>query len=264
MNDSWVHLERQERIAIVRFDRGQVANTLSMALMRELTAVAQALSDDPTLCAVVLTGRADNFCMGMDLRDDEAVRAATAGLAERRALLRAGPRMCRAWEELEALTIIAVEGWCVGGGVALAVSCDLRIMGAGGHMVVPEVERGFNMSWGAVPRITNLIGPARAKRTVVLAEQLDAARAERWGLVDEVVPDGQALAAALQLARRAAALPPNGVRLCKSAINAHANALNASTSHADLDQFALAQGSQDCAEGVSAFLEKRAAVFTGR
>jgi len=262
MNDSWVHIERQERIAIVRFDRGQPANPLSMALMRELAGVAQALSDDPTLCAVVLTGRSDNFSMGMDLRD--AVRAAQAGLAERRWLLKAGPRLCRAWEELEALTIVAIEGWCVGGGVALAVSCDLRVMGASGHMLVPEVERGFNMSWGSVPRITNLIGPARAKRTVVLAEQLDAARAERWGLVDEVVPDGQALDAALKLARRAAALPPNGVRLCKSAVNAHANALNASSSHADLDQFALTQGSQDCAEGVSAFLEKRAPVFTGR
>lgn len=264
MATSWVDIEKSDRVAIVRFDRGDPSNALSMALMRELTDAARALADDPALCAVVLTGRSDNFCLGMDLKDREVADLASLGLAERRVALRRGPAMCRAWEELHALTIVAIEGWCVGGGVALAVACDLRVIGQGGHLYVPEVERGFNMSWGSVPRISNLMGPARAKRLVVLAEQLDAGRCERWGLVDEVVPDTTALRAALALARRAAALPPNGVHLTKSAINAHANALNAASSHADLDQFALAQGSQDSAEGVRAFLAKRAPVFTGR
>jgi enoyl-CoA hydratase/carnithine racemase len=171
--------------------------------------------------------------------------------------------MCQAWEALEPLTIVAIEGWCVGGGTALAVSCDLRIIGMGGHLYVPEVERGFNMSWGSVPRITNLVGPAKAKRIVVLAEKLDAIRSVDWGLADEIVPLGTAVKAALEMARRAAALPPNGVRLCKTAINAHANAFNAITSHADMDQFALTQNSEDCAEGLRAFLEKRTPVFTG-
>jgi enoyl-CoA hydratase/carnithine racemase len=264
MTTSLVTVEKTNRIAMVRFDRGDPANSLSFAIMRELAAVAQDLADDPDLCAVVLAGRVDNFCLGMDLKDEEVAKSATARLVERRVALKTGPRMCRAWEELDPLTIVAIEGWCVGGGVALAVSCDLRITGAGGHLYVPEVERGFNMSWGSVPRITNLVGPAKAKRIVVLAEKLDAARAVDWGLVDEAVPDGTAVEAALEMARRAAALPPNGVRLCKAAINAHANALNATTSHADLDQFALTQNSEDCAEGLQAFLGKRDPVFTGR
>ncbi|MCP4716961.1 MAG: enoyl-CoA hydratase/isomerase family protein, partial [Deltaproteobacteria bacterium] len=170
-----VTIEKTNRIAIVRFDRGDHANSLSFAIMRELTTVARDLADDPALCAVVLTGRADNFSLGMDLKDEEVAKAATAGLAERRVVLKTGPQMYRAWEELDPLTIVAIEGWCVGGGVALAVSCDLRIIGAGGHFYVPEVERGFNMSWGSVPRITNLVGPAKAKRIVVLAEKLNAA-----------------------------------------------------------------------------------------
>jgi enoyl-CoA hydratase/carnithine racemase len=264
MTSDLVTVEKADRIARVRFDRGDPANSLSFAIMRELTTVAHDLADDPDLCAVVLTGRADNFCLGMDLKDEEVVKSATAGLAERRVALKTGPRMCRAWEELDPLTIVAIEGWCVGGGVALAVSCDLRIIGSGGHFYVPEVERGFNMSWGSVPRITNLVGPAKAKRIVVLAEKLDAARAVDWGVVDEAVPDGTAAEAALEMARRAAALPPNGVRLCKAAINAHANALNATASHADMDQFALTQNSEDCAEGLRAFLGKRDPVFTGR
>ena len=264
MTNDQVTVEKAERIAMVRFDRGDHANSLSLAIMRELTAVANDLANDPDLCAVVLTGRVDNFSLGMDLKDEEVAKSATAGLAERRVMLKTGPRMCRAWEELDPLTIVAIEGWCVGGGVALAVSCDLRLIGAGGHLYVPEVERGFNMSWGSVPRITNLVGPAKAKRIVVLAEKVDAARALDWGLSDEVVTDGTTVEAALEMARRAASLPPNGVRLCKAAINAYVNALNAAASHADMDQFALTQKSEDCAEGLRAFMEKRDPLFTGR
>lgn len=264
MKTSPVSVEKSDRVAVVRFDRGNAANALSFALMRELTAVAHDLSEDPDLCAVVLTGRADNFCLGMDLKDEEVARTATAGLAERRAMLRTGPRLCRAWEELEALTIVAIEGWCAGGGAALAVACDLRVIGTGGHVYVPEVERGMNMSWGSVPRFTNLVGPARTKRIVVLAEKIDAARALDWGLVDEVTADGVTLDAALNMANRAATLPPNGVRICKSAINAYANALGSAVSHAEMDQFALTQGSKDYAEGVQAFLEKRKPRYTGR
>ena len=264
MKKNLVTVEKTNRIAMVRFDRGDKANSFSFAIMRELTAVANDLAEDPDLCAVVLTGRADNFSLGVDLKDEELAKCATAGLAERRVMLKSGPRMCRAWEKLEPLTIVGIEGWCVGGGLALAVSCDLRIIGAGSHLYVPEVERGFNMSWGSVPRITNLVGPAKAKRVVVLAEKLNAARALDWGLADEAVPDGKTVETALEIARRAASLPPNGVRLCKMAINAYANALNETASHADMDQFALTQTSEDCAEGVRSFIEKRDPVFTGK
>lgn len=258
-----VSVDKSERVAIVRFDRGNSANTLSFELMRELTNVAKDLADDPNLCAVILTGRIDNFCLGMDLKDEEVSQSANAYLTDRRAMLKTGPRMCRAWEELDALTIVAIEGWCAGGGAALALSCDLRIIGTGGHLYVPEVERGYNMSWGSVPRITNLVGAAKAKRIIVLAEKLSAERAVSWGVADEIASDGQVLDAALIMAKTAASMPPNGVRLCKAAINAHANALNAASCHADMDQFALMQNSEDCAEGQRAFLEKRAPVFTG-
>lgn len=264
MGYSQVTVEKQDRIAVVRFDRQNSANTLSFALMRELTAVAKELADDPTLSAIVLTGRADNFCLGMDLKDEEVLKSATGSLSERRRALKIGPKMCNAWEQLEPLTIVAVEGWCAGGGAALAVSCDLRVIAEDSHIYVPEVERGFNMSWGSIPRITNLVGPSRAKRIVVLAEQLSANTAESWGIADYVVAKGTAVEEAMKLARHTAELPPNSVHMCKSAINAHANALNATTAHADMDQFALIQNSEDCLEGVNAFLEKRDPVYSGR
>jgi len=171
--------------------------------------------------------------------------------------------MCRAWEAIEPITIVAIEGWCVGGGAALAAACDLRVMAEGATIYVPEIERGMNLGWQSVPRLVNLVGPSRTKRIVVLAEKIKAGRALDWGLVDEVAPDGGTLAKALQMAEQVAALPPIQVRMCKEAVNAAATALNHATSVMDRDVFLLAQGSADYQEGVRAFLERRKPRYRG-
>ena len=259
----WVNIEKRGRIAIVRFDRGNKANALSLELMRELTEVARQFETDAETSAIVLTGRPENFCLGADLTDPESAALRAGGLAERRVGNMTGARMCRAWEDLQPLTICAIEGWCVGGGAALAVATDLRVMGEGATMYVPEIERGMNMSWGSVPRITNLVGPARAKRIVILAEKLAAARAVEWGLADEIAPDGEVLTQALAMAEVAAGMPPVALRMCKQDINAYANALAHVSTHSDYDQFALAQTGDDFKEGVAAFLDKRPPRYTG-
>jgi enoyl-CoA hydratase/carnithine racemase len=171
--------------------------------------------------------------------------------------------MCRAWEEIEALTIVAIEGWCVGGGAALAVSCDLRVASRDANLYVPEIERGMNLSWGAIPRITHLVGPSKAKRIVILSEKVSAPVAAEWGLVDSLTDAGGAMAEARQWAERAAGLPPVQLRMIKQAINASAFALDRAVSHADFDQFALAAGSEDFQEGTRSFLERRPPRYTG-
>lgn len=261
--DSDVTIERTGRIAIVRFDRGDSANALSLRLCRELTQAARSFENDSEVSAVILTGSPTRFSNGADLKDAELSASRRAPLAERRVLLQTGGRMCRAWEEVEAITIAAIEGWCVGGGAALAAACDLRIAAEDATVYVPEIERGMNLSWGTVPRLVRLVGPARAKRIVVLAEKLGAARAMQWGLVDETVPAGSAVQAAMAMAERAAAMPPVQVRMIKQAINAAAFALDRAVSHADFDQFALAAASSDFAEGTQSFLEKRPPRYTG-
>ena len=258
-----VSIERHGRIAVVRLDRGDGRNPLSLDACRQLTRAARSFDDDPEVSAVVLTGTAAVFSLGADLKDAELAASRRAPLAERRIAMQTGGRMCRAWAEIEALTIVAIEGWCVGGGAALAVACDLRVASEAATFYVPEIERGMNLSWGAVPRIAHLVGPARAKRIAVLAERLPAVRALDWGLIDETAPSGGALQAALALAERAASLPPVQLRMIKQAVDASVFALDRTASHADFDQFALAAGSGDFAEGTQSFLERRPPRYTG-
>jgi len=253
------------RIAVVRFDRGDRLNALSAAAMRELRAAAQSFEDDSSTSVVILTGTAHGFSAGFDLKDAEGRDRAKLGLGERRAALMVGPRMCRAWYEMEQVTICAIEGHCIGGGAALAVALDFRICGASAHFRIPEVELGMNMSWGSVPRILQLIGPARTKQAVILAsDRISAQQAEKWGLAEEVVADGQAYAAAFAFAERIAAQPPIPTMMTKTTVNRLAGALDDLASHMDRDQFALTNLSEDHAEGVAAFMERRKPKFRGR
>lgn len=259
----FITIEREGRVAILRFDRGDRVNALSVQLLRDLAAAARALRDDVGSSAIVLTG-GKAFTGGADLADPAIGKRAEASLLERREMLRAGPDMCDAWEALDQVTIAAIEGFCIGGGVALAVACDFRIVGQGAHFRLPEIPLGMNMSWHTQPRLVNLIGVSRAKQLTIFGEKVDAGKAEQWGLVDETCADGAALETARRWAEKVAALPPVSVRMAKRGITHAATALNAVSTFMDADQFALASTSEDHREAVTAFLEKRKPNFTGR
>ncbi|MFZ5735852.1 MAG: enoyl-CoA hydratase/isomerase family protein, partial [Pseudomonadota bacterium] len=171
----------------------------------------------------------------------------------------------RAWHEVEQVTIAAIEGFCVGGGVALAVALDFRVMAGDAHLRVPEIGLGMNMSWQSVPRMLHLIGPARTKQAVILADdRISATEAHDWGLVEEIAEPGQALTRAVALAEKIAAQPPMPVMMTKLTVNRLTHALDDLASHMDLDQFALAGFSADHREGVDAFLQRRKPRFHGR
>lgn len=263
MGWQFVSIEKKNRIAVVRFDRDTATNAVSFALMEELIEAARWFEADDETSAIILTGRADNFSMGFDLKDPETREIAQAGLAQQRARIALGGRMCQAWQAVEPLTIAAIEGWCIGGGLALALACDLRVMSRDGTLYAPEIERGMNMGWGAVPRATALVGPARTKRLFILAEKVGAEQALEWGLADSIAAPGECVTEAFVFADRVAELPPAQVRMIKETVNANALALSGATSALDRDQFALAQRSGDYAEGLASFFGKRDANFTG-
>ena len=253
------------RIAVVRFDRSDGINALSPEVMRQLTAAARNFEDDGDTSVVVLTGSAKTFSAGFDLKDPEGRARKTMDLGALRRALKVGPRLTRAWQEMEQITIGAIEGFCIGGGVALAVALDFRVMAANAHMRVPEIGLGMNMSWQSVPRMLHLMGPARTKQAVIVAdERISAQDARDWGLVEEVAPPGQAFEAAMRLAEKIARQPPMSVAMTKLTVNRLAHALDDLAGHMDLDQFALASMSEDHKEGVAAFLERRKPRFRGR
>lgn len=259
----FVAIAREGAIATVTMNRGDGRNALSRQLILELTEAAKSFADDLAIQAVILRGEGA-FTAGADLKDPGLDRRRALGLLERRQMVRIGPDLCDAWEKVEQVTICAIEKYCIGGGGALAAACDFRIMAKGSHMRLPEVPLAMNMSWHAVPRLVSLIGPSRAKQFVIFGERVEAEQALAWGLADEVVPDGETLAAARRWADKIAKLPPNAVRMSKQSINSAANALHHATTFMDLDQYALATTSEDYREAMKAFLEKREAKFTGR
>ncbi|HEX2655750.1 MAG TPA: enoyl-CoA hydratase/isomerase family protein, partial [Xanthobacteraceae bacterium] len=253
------------RIAVVRFDRGDGINALSPEAMRQLIRTARDFEDDTLSSVVVLTGSARAFSAGFDLKDPEGRQRSTMDLGQRRRQIQLGPKMTRAWHDMDQVTICAIEGFCIGGGAALAVALDFRIAGRGSHFRIPEIGLGMNMSWQSVPRMLALMGPARTKQAVILAaDRIPAEQALQWGLIEEIAEDGEAFDAAMAMAEKIAQQPPLPVAMTKRTVNRLAHALDDLASHMDVDQFTLAASSDDSKEGIAAFLERRKPTFRGR
>lgn len=259
-----VSIEKQGRVAVVRYDRKDNVNALSLRGIRELTEAAEWIRADHDIHAVALVGGAKAFSAGRDLKDPEMDARRNAPLLLRRHVAGAGARLCKAWADVEQFTVCGIEGFAIGGGLALAVATDYRIVGRSAHFRAPEAALGLSMSWGSVPRIVNLVGPARAKQILIHAnDRISADNAFAWGLAQEIVDDGTAIAAALAAAEKAAAMPPVAARMIKRAVDAYASALAEAVVHMDADQVLLAETGQDHLEAVDAFLTDRDPTFTG-
>jgi enoyl-CoA hydratase len=234
-----VSVEHRGAVAIVRFDRGSALNALRQEDIGALTEAARSFHDDLETRVVVLAGSGRAFSAGADLKDPTHWDNAEKSLLERRHLVYRGGRMTSAWESIPQFTVSAIEGLAIGGGIALALATDLRVIGRSAYLYVPEARVGMNLGWSTVPRLVSLVGPARAKRAILLCEKLPADQAQAWGLVDELVDDGAAESRALEIADQVADLPPHVVRATKEAVNLAAAPLLRAASFMDGDQAAL-------------------------
>lgn len=242
--------------ALVRFDRGVNRNALDQDTILALTSVARDLADALDIHTVVLTGAKDIFSAGIDLKDPQKWDETETGLLERRNVAQRGARLCRLWEELPQITIAAIEGPAVGGSAALALACDWRVMATDAFIYLPEAKVGLNMGWGAIPRMTSLIGPARTKRAILLAERLPAAMALDWGLIDAVSESGRAVETAQELAARSGETPAAILRMTKESVNASATALHRLGIYMDADQALVCRDSTEGASARAKFMGK--------
>jgi enoyl-CoA hydratase/carnithine racemase len=254
--DDPIVIEREGRVAVVRMNRPAQRNALSIAFMRALTRTAEALRDDPKIDVVLLTGGGGWFSAGADLKDEERWSIADKPLAEQREIGQTGYRMARAWEELPQITIAAIEGYAIGGGLALALACDWRVLAEDAFVSLPEIGLGIPLTWGTLPRLIALGGPARAKRLIILCERIGAQDALQMGFVDYVVAGGETLAKAREVAGRVLEMPRASVRMSKETVNATAYALAHLASHAGADQFNLAAASPEAADARARFSKR--------
>lgn len=241
----YVTIEQTGPVAVVRFDRKKNLNAFDGQLILELTDVARSFHADLQTRAVVLTGSTNYFSAGADLEDLASRNDPDLSDMERRQIFYRGVHLCEAWERMPQVTVAAMEKLAVGAGVALPLACDWRVMGSSCYLYVPEVKIGLNLQWGALPRLVNLVGPARAKRICILCERMNAETALSWGLVEEIAADGEAASRATELAEAAAEMPPVAVAMVKEAVNATAAALNHTASFADADQSQLSAATND-------------------
>jgi len=220
-------LEREGPILRVWLDRTERRNALDGPTLEQIEALFRSLASDFGTRVVVLGGRGAGFCAGADRRSppgaERLASASDASDRERRYVAQLGLRACRAIQDAEPVTLARVHGHAIGGGLALALACDLRLASDDAVFHVPEVDLGVPLTWGASARLVHEVGAARAREIILLCERIDARRAERWGLVHRVVPAERLDAEVDAWARRLAAKPEVAVHMTKTQFRAHAN-----------------------------------------
>ncbi|MBX5444798.1 enoyl-CoA hydratase-related protein [Sphaerobacter sp.] len=245
------------RVGLIRLNRPERLNALNQTLMRELVQAVAAFDQDDEVGAIVLTGNEAAFAAGADVTEMDG-----AGVAD----MLSGYRFDE-WEQLRRTRkpmIAAVSGWALGGGCELAMLCDMIVASETARFGQPEINLGIMPGAGGTQRLTRQIGKYLAMEMVLAGRQLTAAEAERFGLVNRVVPVEAYLDAALELARIVAAKAPLAVQLAKEAILRGQDVpLEAGLAH-ERHNFYLLFGTADKQEGIRAFLEKRRAEWQGR
>jgi enoyl-CoA hydratase/carnithine racemase len=206
--------EADAPVAHLVLDRPERLNALSGLLLRDLMAACRWLDDQPDVKVVVVRGEGRAFSAGFDLDDFVAMDGLTREVAELGRL---------ATEELagvRALTIAAVHGHCVGGGVVLAAACDLRLASDDVRFSIPEVDLGIPLAWSGIPRLARELGPAITKELVLTCRPFDAPEALALRFVNRVVPAAELHDAAIQLADELAAKPTFSLRATKTQVDA--------------------------------------------
>jgi enoyl-CoA hydratase len=260
MEKEYVRLQIEEGIAFVTIDNPSSLNALNAPTLTQLDQIFDKLAANPEVKGVIITGGGEkSFVAGADITEFQQVKGREAvGFMAR------GQRIFDRVEAFDRPVIAAINGFALGGGNELAMSCDIRIAAENAVFGQPEVTLGLIPGYGGTQRLPRLIGPGKAKEIIFADERINAQEALRVGLVERVVPKGQAVEEAKKLMKKILTKGPVAIRMAKKAIN---EGLGKSLREG-LDLEASCQGvcfsTEDKDEGARAFLEKRPAQFKGK
>ncbi|MCF4138212.1 enoyl-CoA hydratase-related protein [Streptomyces sp. Tue 6430] len=249
--------ERQGRVVTVRLHRPHVLNALSGELLAELLALLRPLDTDPDTGCFVVTGSDRAFAAGADIRE----------MAGKSAVDMAAEDWFADWEEFADLRtpkIAAVNGYALGGGCELAMMCDLVVAGESAVFGQPEIGLGVIPGIGGTQRLTRLVGRAKAMDLVLTGRTMDAAEAERCGLVSRVVPDHRVLPEALEAATTIASYGRAAVRAARECVDRALETGLRDGIRFERRTFHALFATHDQKEGMAAFLQKRPPRFQGR
>ena len=257
MSDKLVLIEKDGAVGVVRLNRPKKLNALSLEMLHELAEGLDQLDADEAVRAIVLTGNARVFAAGADI---EAMAELSAKEMRERDTRQYWLRM---WA-IKKPVIAAVSGWALGGGCELALQCDLIVASESAKFGQPEIKLGVMPGAGGTQRWTKAVGPYRAMEMVLTGEPISAQAAYEANLVNRVVPVERYFDVAMELAQVIAARPPLAVVAAKEAVRRGVEATMAEGIELERAKFLALFDTEDQAEGMRAFLEKRKPRFKGK
>jgi enoyl-CoA hydratase/carnithine racemase len=251
--------DKKGPIAYVTLNRPKVMNALNKATINELRSAFEDARDDLAVRGVILTGGEKAFAAGADIAEIANNTAVEAEQATRR-----GQALTDLIENLGKPVIAAVNGFALGGGCELAMSCTIRIAAESAKFGQPEVKLGVMPGYGGTQRLPRLVGRGRALKLILSGDIIDAAEAYRIGLVDELEPETHVVERAETVLKKIIANAPLSVKYALEAVNKGLETSMAEGLLIEASLFAICASTDDKKEGTSAFLEKRAPKFQGK
>ncbi|HEY7466677.1 MAG TPA: enoyl-CoA hydratase/isomerase family protein [Dehalococcoidia bacterium] len=262
-----LRLQMEGPIARVTLARPEAANRIGARTLTELEAACEAIAASDAVCVTLVTADGRDFCAGWDSGPAETSPPAEAPTPHPNPLPSRGEGMLDPFAPLANLpcpVVVAVQGACLSAGLELALACDIRLAADDARFGLPEVSQGTLPRAGGSQRLSRLAGRSVATSMLLLGDELDAEAAYRAGLVSRVAPAAKLAAAAEAVAAKIAALGPLALRYAKEAVQQGSQLPLDQALRYELDLSVILQTTQDRAEGVQAFLEKRPPRFEGR